>query len=56
MVKRLFLDYTFSDSESRAEVASSNSKMDGFRIRARAMATRCFWPPDNCVPFSPTRV
>lgn len=23
-------------------------------MRARAMATRCFWPPDRWVPFSPT--
>ncbi len=24
--------------------------------RALAMATRCFCPPDSCVPFSPTLV
>ena len=25
-------------------------------IKACAMATRCFWPPESCVPFSPTTV
>mmetsp|Transcript_16812 Transcript_16812/g.24599 ORF Transcript_16812/g.24599 Transcript_16812/m.24599 type:complete len:338 (-) Transcript_16812:60-1073(-) len=41
---------------SRAEVASSSSKMVGLRSRARAMATRCFWPPDSWMPWSPTLV
>mmetsp|Transcript_3263 Transcript_3263/g.13408 ORF Transcript_3263/g.13408 Transcript_3263/m.13408 type:complete len:404 (+) Transcript_3263:2582-3793(+) len=45
-----------SDSESRAEVASSPMKMEGFRTRARAMATRCFWPPESWPPPSPTSV
>ena len=31
---------------SRAEVASSHSRTLGSVARARAMATRCFWPPD----------
>ena len=47
---------TFSLSESRAEVASSNNKSDGLRINARAIAILCFWPPDINVPFSPTNV
>mmetsp|Transcript_60941 Transcript_60941/g.98676 ORF Transcript_60941/g.98676 Transcript_60941/m.98676 type:complete len:189 (-) Transcript_60941:1610-2176(-) len=33
---------------SSAEVASSKSIMRGARIRARAMHTRCRWPPDSC--------
>ena len=53
---KIINESTFSDSESKADVASSNNKIDGFRISARAIATLCFWPPDNCVPFSPTRV
>lgn len=47
---------TFSLSESKAEVASSNSIIFGFLIRARAIAMRCFCPPDISVPFSPTKV
>jgi len=47
---------TFSLSVSRAEVASSKRRTLGFLMRARAMAIRCFWPPDNCVPLDPTRV
>ena len=38
---------TFSLSVSRAEVASSNSSILGSLTRARAIATRCFCPPDN---------
>ena len=38
---------TCSDCESRADVASSSSKILGLRIKARAIATRCFSPPDN---------
>ena len=34
-------------SGSRAEVGSSKSIILGFIIRARAMATRCFWPPES---------
>ena len=33
---------------SRAEVASSQSSTCGLVARARAMATRCFWPPESC--------
>ena len=39
-----------SDSLSKAEVASSNSKTLGFFAKARAMATRCRWPPDRVPP------
>ncbi|CFN99943.1 Protein of uncharacterised function (DUF1602) [Bordetella pertussis] len=41
---------------SRALVASSNRKMDGFLSSVRAMATRCFSPPDSFRPRSPTMV
>ena len=34
-------------SGSSAEVGSSNSMMSGSMASARAMATRCFWPPDS---------
>lgn len=44
---------TRSDSASRALVASSSTRMLGFLIRARAMAMRCFWPPDSVAPRSP---
>jgi hypothetical protein len=43
-----------SDSASRALVASSRMRMSGFFISARAMAMRCFWPPESCVPLAPT--
>ena len=32
---------------------SSSRRMRGFLSRARAMAMRCFCPPDICTPFSP---
>ncbi|KAL7738620.1 hypothetical protein ACLKA6_006914 [Drosophila palustris] len=38
---------TFSLSRSRADVASSSMRILGFLTSARAMAMRCFWPPDN---------
>mmetsp|Transcript_14382 Transcript_14382/g.36423 ORF Transcript_14382/g.36423 Transcript_14382/m.36423 type:complete len:156 (+) Transcript_14382:1146-1613(+) len=41
---------------SRAEVASSRSTSGGFLSRQRAMATRCFSPPDSLRPRSPTMV
>ena len=34
-------------SGSRAEVGSSNSMIFGLMARARAIATRCCWPPDS---------
>ncbi len=43
-------------SASSAEVASSSSSTRGFRTSARAMAMRCFWPPDRATPFSPQLV
>ena len=30
--------------------------MSGFLTNALAIAIRCFWPPDNWAPLSPTRV
>ncbi len=39
---------------SSADVASSSSRILGFRRIARAIDTRCFWPPDSCAPRSPT--
>ncbi len=47
---------TFSLSESSAEVASSRSRMAGSLMIARAMAIRCFCPPDSWTPPSPTPV
>jgi hypothetical protein len=47
---------SFSDSESRADVASSRSKILGLRNRARAMAIRCFCPPLRRFPCEPTTV
>mmetsp|Transcript_16851 Transcript_16851/g.46053 ORF Transcript_16851/g.46053 Transcript_16851/m.46053 type:complete len:109 (+) Transcript_16851:229-555(+) len=41
---------------SRADVASSSSRMRGFATMARAMAMRCFCPPLSCVPRSPHSV
>ena len=35
-------------SGSNALVGSSNSITGGFMASARAIATRCCWPPDNC--------
>ncbi|KAK3026931.1 hypothetical protein RJ639_040337 [Escallonia herrerae] len=39
---------------SRALVASSSSSIFGLFTMARAIATLCFCPPDNCTPRSPT--
>mmetsp|Transcript_77003 Transcript_77003/g.135779 ORF Transcript_77003/g.135779 Transcript_77003/m.135779 type:complete len:94 (-) Transcript_77003:1635-1916(-) len=47
---------TFSDVLSRALVASSKKRKLAFFRRARAMAMRCFWPPENCEPPEPTKV
>lgn len=46
----------YSDWESRALVASSRRRIFGFFINARAMAMRCFWPPERRTPRSPTTV
>mmetsp|Transcript_121413 Transcript_121413/g.302980 ORF Transcript_121413/g.302980 Transcript_121413/m.302980 type:complete len:107 (+) Transcript_121413:103-423(+) len=45
-----------SDSLSSADVASSSSKIAGFLMSARAIAMRCFCPPDNLPPRRPTFV
>ena len=37
-----------TSSGSSAEVGSSKSMRSGFMARARAIATRCCCPPDNC--------
>lgn len=52
----LYYRQTFSLSVSSAEVASSSSRTWGLRRIARAMAIRCFWPPDSWVPLSPAWV
>mmetsp|Transcript_66160 Transcript_66160/g.111003 ORF Transcript_66160/g.111003 Transcript_66160/m.111003 type:complete len:90 (+) Transcript_66160:126-395(+) len=38
---------SLSDSWSNADVASSSSKICGFMRMARAMARRCFCPPET---------
>mgnify|MGYP003318205325 CR=1 FL=1 len=43
---------SFSDLESRDDVASSKIKIGDFEIIARAIAIRCFWPPDRFTPLS----
>jgi len=53
---RTYSEQTFSLSVSRADVASSRRRIFGFLTSARAIAMRCFWPPLNCVPLSPTFV
>ena len=37
-----------TSSGSSAEVTSSNSMIFGRMAQARAMATRCCWPPESC--------
>mmetsp|Transcript_8844 Transcript_8844/g.26703 ORF Transcript_8844/g.26703 Transcript_8844/m.26703 type:complete len:107 (-) Transcript_8844:157-477(-) len=41
---------------SSAEVASSKTRSFGLLMRARAMATLCFWPPLSRAPPGPTSV
>jgi hypothetical protein len=43
-------------SESRELVASSRRRIWGLRMRARAMETRCFWPPERETPREPMLV
>mmetsp|Transcript_21633 Transcript_21633/g.55262 ORF Transcript_21633/g.55262 Transcript_21633/m.55262 type:complete len:139 (-) Transcript_21633:723-1139(-) len=43
-------------SLSNADVASSSSMIEGLRTIARAIATRCFCPPDSLPPPKPTCV
>ena len=45
-----------SEPASSALVASSSSRSFGFFSIARAMAIRCFWPPESWSPLSPTCV
>ena len=45
-----------SVSASTAESESSNTMMGALCISMRAMATRCFCPPDSVTPRSPTSV
>jgi len=47
---------SFSVEVSRALVASSSRRTGGFFNRVLAMATRCFSPPLNLTPRSPTLV
>ena len=41
-----------TSSGSSAEVASSNSIISGSMASARAMATRCCWPPESWAGYS----
>ena len=45
-----------SVATSTAEVDSSRSRIGASVSRARAMAMRCFWPPESPTPRSPTTV
>ena len=49
----VFYFHTFSLSASSALVASSSNNIFGCRTIARAIATRCFWPPESWDPFLP---
>mmetsp|Transcript_26930 Transcript_26930/g.54848 ORF Transcript_26930/g.54848 Transcript_26930/m.54848 type:complete len:198 (-) Transcript_26930:1723-2316(-) len=44
---------SFSLSASSDDVASSSSRILGSLRSARAMAMRCFWPPESITPRSP---
>jgi len=44
----------FSVTESKADVASSKIRMGASASIGRAMAMRCFSPPESFVPLSPT--
>ena len=39
-----------SVEKSRAEALSSRMRISGLRTRARAMVSRCFWPPERLPP------
>mmetsp|Transcript_134539 Transcript_134539/g.335692 ORF Transcript_134539/g.335692 Transcript_134539/m.335692 type:complete len:151 (-) Transcript_134539:1550-2002(-) len=41
---------------SKALVASSKNNIFGLRRSARAIAMRCFCPPENCEPPDPTKL
>ena len=42
-----------SEIESSADVASSKINTRGWRIKARAIDSRCFSPPESFMPLSP---
>ena len=44
------------EKSSRLNLPSSRIRISGSLMRARAMAMRCFCPPDNCAPRAPTDV
>ncbi|CFW01371.1 Protein of uncharacterised function (DUF1602) [Bordetella pertussis] len=44
---RITFNTSWRSSGSSAEVGSSNSISLGLMASARAMATRCCWPPDS---------
>lgn len=44
----------FSFYGSKAEVASSNTKIFGLRANALAIDNLCFCPPDKKLPLGPT--
>jgi hypothetical protein len=46
--ERITLSTSPTSSGSSAEVGSSNSSTAGSIASARAIATRCCWPPDMC--------
>mmetsp|Transcript_20137 Transcript_20137/g.59352 ORF Transcript_20137/g.59352 Transcript_20137/m.59352 type:complete len:99 (+) Transcript_20137:237-533(+) len=56
MISSIAACTTRSLSLSSADVASSSSSTAGLRTMARAIATRCFWPPESMPPRRPTCV
>ena len=62
MVVRVFINFAKASctnrslSVSRADVASSSMRIGGFFKMARAMLTRCRWPPESLPPRSPMLV
>lgn len=54
--KKRFGILTCSDCVSSALVASSRRMSFGLRMSARAMAIRCFCPPERELPLAPTTV
>mmetsp|Transcript_33517 Transcript_33517/g.53988 ORF Transcript_33517/g.53988 Transcript_33517/m.53988 type:complete len:85 (-) Transcript_33517:248-502(-) len=62
MIVRPFISFssaawtTCSFFVSNADVASSRMRTLGSRIAARAMAIRCFCPPESCLPRAPAAV
>jgi len=47
---------SYSLQASKADVASSKSKIFAFLIKTRAIASLCFYPPDKFKPLSPSIV